>query len=1088
MTNNYRSVVDKLQKYSQKFWRLQLLKGLLLLITITIVLITAVFVIESIYYTPPYLKFTFLLIILLEVILFFYRDVLKPFLFVTGLKEFSTLQQAYLVTGHFPDLKDRLINIIELGQSDSDNKLVIKSIEQKIEKLTFFDFRSYFRFKHINKYLISLLFAAFLPFLFFAFKPGLLLGTGFRLIHLSQEFTKPAPYYFILKNKSLKILKGGSIQLNVQCKGSQLPGSVYVNIGGENFIMENQDTSFVYDLNNVQNSFAFFFTDLQFVSKKYKLEVLPDPLVLAYKVTVTPPEYTALPASTVDEISTLEVPAGSQLNWNFNCSDVDSLFITTGDTILRASETSDQEFSIQTVVKSSDVYKVLLKNNFTSKKEVLTFNVSILHDNFPTIKVIQVQDSVNLGQFYFKGIIADDYGFSNLSFSVSCMNSDSVSSVGFIPNLVPQDFYYGINFNELSQMGETFSYYFTVADNDRFHGYKKSTSEVFTYHLPGYDEVYKNADSIFSDVESMLDRSKEIVDEMKAKFEEFKYRSISENLNEWDQQQFMKQMLQKRNELQQSIDQIKSKNAQLNNLNNSFFENKEDMLNKQKEIDDLLKEIMTDELKKLFDEFNELASQFDKERFNQMMDQMDFPMEDLSKQLDRNLELLKKYKIEQGIESIISEIDRIAENEAKQFQKIDKGELEGVTENESANQKKIEELAEQLKDLQETNEELQKPMNLYPLDEEFKGIQDNYDSIKKQLSDNKSKKAKQEIENNRNQLLNLTFSLQQMLSKNQMESTGENIENLKQILKNLVFLSLEQEEILNLSENLVVSDPLLNKVQFSQDLLVLQSKQVTDSLYAIALRTPAVSSKVNNELAKIDFSLTSSVDNLKEGNFGAVVNYQQNTITSYNELALLLNEALENLEKMMANSMPGDQECDKPGGNGKGSMSKLKDAQQSLKGQLQRMIEGMKKGEEGKLGQQIGKSLMQQEILKNAISELLMDQSVGSSAKEQLGAIDKLIEQNRADLLNKNLSDNIINRQNLILDHLLKAEKAEMERDVDENRESTTAEQKFYSNPDLLFEYKEREKNKTEDLRFNSVRMRKFYEEKYRSYINKVNQ
>ena len=68
-----------------------------------------------------------------------------------------------------------------------------------------------------------------------------------------------------------------------------------------------------------------------------------------------------------------------------------------------------------------------------------------------------------------------------------------------------------------------------------------------------------------------------------------------------------------------------------------------------------------------------------------------------------------------------------------------------------------------------------------------------------------------------------------------------------------------------------------------------------------------------------------------------------------------------------------------------------------------------------------------------------------------------------------------INRQNLILDHLLKAEKAEMERELDDTRESTTAEQKFYSNPESVFEYKEEEKNKVEDLRFNSVRMRKFY-------------
>jgi uncharacterized protein with von Willebrand factor type A (vWA) domain len=203
-----------------------------------------------------------------------------------------------------------------------------------------------------------------------------------------------------------------------------------------------------------------------------------------------------------------------------------------------------------------------------------------------------------------------------------------------------------------------------------------------------------------------------------------------------------------------------------------------------------------------------------------------------------------------------------------------------------------------------------------------------------------------------------------------------------------------------------------------------------------------------------------------------------------------LNEALEKLEKMMANSMPGDQECDKPGGGGKSSVSKLKDARKSLKEQLQQMIEGLKNGQDNQVGRQIGKSLMQQEILKNMIGDLLMDESVGSSAKEQLRAVEQLIEQNRRDLLTENLNDNIINRQNLILDRLLKAEKAEIERDLDQDRESKTAAQKFYTNPnpDLLFEYKEKEKNKTEEIRYNSIRMRKFYEDKFRIYINKVNQ
>jgi len=189
----------------------------------------------------------------------------------------------------------------------------------------------------------------------------------------------------------------------------------------------------------------------------------------------------------------------------------------------------------------------------------------------------------------------------------------------------------------------------------------------------------------------------------------------------------------------------------------------------------------------------------------------------------------------------------------------------------------------------------------------------------------------------------------------------------------------------------------------------------------------------------------------------------------------------------MANSMPGDQECDKPGKGGKSSMQKLKDTQQSLKDQLQRMIESLKNGEKGHLNEQIGKSLLQQEKMKQMIGDLLMDEGVGSSAKEQLRAIEQLIEQNRVDLIQKNLTDNMVTRQNLILDRLLKAEKADMERDVDDQRESKTAQQIFYSNPDMFLEYKNKEKNKEQEILYNNFRLRSFYEQKFRNYMNQVN-
>jgi hypothetical protein len=167
-------------------------------------------------------------------------------------------------------------------------------------------------------------------------------------------------------------------------------------------------------------------------------------------------------------------------------------------------------------------------------------------------------------------------------------------------------------------------------------------------------------------------------------------------------------------------------------------------------------------------------------------------------------------------------------------------------------------------------------------------------------------------------------------------------------------------------------------------------------------------------------------------------------------------------------------------------MNMLKEAQEGMKQQLQQMIEQMKSGESGNMSEQIGKTLSQQEMMQQMIRELMMDSEVGSSAKEQLKQINQLLEENNVDLANKNITTTMINRQNQILNKLLKAEKAEMERDVEDERESKTVDEIFYSNPIEFFEYKQQDKEFMDVIERNNYQLRIFYDRKYKEYINNL--
>jgi hypothetical protein len=448
--------------------------------------------------------------------------------------------------------------------------------------------------------------------------------------------------------------------------------------------------------------------------------------------------------------------------------------------------------------------------------------------------------------------------------------------------------------------------------------------------------------------------------------------------------------------------------------------------------------------------------------------------------------MLQKMKVEQKLQDIIDKIKKIANEEDKMAQEIEENKNFEETEKEvTKHQDQTTELERNLKDALELNKELKKPMNFDDFDEEFKDVDKSFEESKSELNKKNKKKSGESIKKTGEKMQNMAFGMQQMLDSNTKEENMENIENLKQILSNLIFLSFSQEKVLADLNGIADKDPALNQLNKDQKRILEQSKIVKDSLYTLAMRTPQITSMVNNELLSMEIYLKRANDEMQEALFPNARVSQQFVVTSFNNLALMLNEALENLENQMANSQPGDQECEKPGGKGKPGMNMLKQTSESIKQQLQQMIEQMKNGNPQNMGKQMGQSLMQHEMMQQMLRDMMNNGSVGSDAKQQLQQIDNMLEQNRKELMNKSINAQTIARQNQITTRLLQAEKAEMERDFEDKRESETADE-FYSNPIKFFEYKQRDNYSIEYLNKNSHKLHNFYNNKYKQYIKNI--
>jgi hypothetical protein len=231
-------------------------------------------------------------------------------------------------------------------------------------------------------------------------------------------------------------------------------------------------------------------------------------------------------------------------------------------------------------------------------------------------------------------------------------------------------------------------------------------------------------------------------------------------------------------------------------------------------------------------------------------------------------------------------------------------------------------------------------------------------------------------------------------------------------------------------------------------------------------------------------------------------------MTSYNNLALLLNESLQSMQKEMQSMMDGSGQCNNPGKKGRpksGQNMSSQDMKQMLKKQLEQMQKGQneggsKPGEKGKGGtdgkqgegelnglgnKEISKMAAEQNAIRQRLEQLKKQMNKeGKGEGNQLDPLIKELEKQEKELVNKRFSSDLINRQKQILTRLLESEKALMERGYEEKRESKSGKDVDSSNKIRFDEYNKTKLKEIELLKSADPSLRLYYKERANQYFN----
>ncbi len=1201
MASEQNILIYKLDEFIRKYYKNQLIKGLLytsgLLVAAFLFLVVAEYFAEFGTTTRTVLFYSFLATS--GFVLFKY--IVIPVLKLNKLGDLISYDEAANIVGtHFNNINDKLLNTLQLQRNSGSilsADLLTASINQKMEELKPIPFTSAIDISENKKYLKFALPPIALMLLVLVIKPSIITDGTERIVYHQTYFEKAAPFQFAINNKSLEAIQQQDYVLELILNGNEIPNEVFINVDGVDHKMEKVDNvNFTYTFKNVQKNTDFVFNAAGFNSKSYELSVLPKPMLMKFDIQLTYPAYLNKKNETVSNVGDMQLPQGTKMQWVFHTKNTDNIFLNFADTLVDISRSSEDKFSFSKRMMQSTSYSIKTMNHFLKQNpDSVNYTINVVPDQVPLIDVSQKTDSLNPKNIYFSGTIKDDYGFTRLAFKYVHYTQDSTGKakvkngeqiMGLNKTQITQPYYYFLDASRFDVLpGDKIEYYFEVWDNDDVTGSKSAKTQTMLFKSPTIDELNQATDKNNSEIKKDIDDGIKKAKDLQKDINELSKKLTEKKQMGYEEKKKLEDILKKQNELKNKIEETKQENQLNNQQQQENQQLDESILEKQKQLEQLFENIMTPEMKKLFDELNKLMEKLDKNQVQQKLEELKLSNKDMEKELDRTLEAFKQMEVEQKLQQAIDKLDELKDKqdvlkketegnkgkeETKENQdskdkkdenKTDKRDNKDESKSDSNNKeqktdnkkpetsskelekkqdelnKQFEDLKKDLKEMQEKNAALEQPNELPKTEEQQNEITKDMQKSSEQLNQNNKKNASKSQKEASDKMQEMQEQMQKSMDSMEKEEQEEDMQALRQILENLLNLSFAQEDLMTQLSKLRSDNPQYLKITQTQKKLQDDSKIIEDSLLALSKRNPKISADVNREISAINMNMGKAVGELAERMQSNAQMRMQYSMTSINNLALLLNENLEQAQKQAKEGKPGSGSCKKPGKGqkpsssskpgSKPSMANMKQMQQQLNKQLEELKKaleqqgnkpggqkpgnkpgdkpgGQKPGGQNGMGQQGGQNGMmpgvqgqgmseqlakmaaQQEALRRQMQQML-DKIKKEGGSNPGGNIAEMMEQTEKDIVNRQITQETMKRQQDIITKLLESEKAEREREQDEQRKSNEAKNQNLSNPTEFLEYKRLRQKELELLNTVSPSLTPYYKQKVNEYFNSVN-
>ena len=944
----YHNILDKLNHFTKKYYTKKLIKGALLFLVLGLLFLLVVLGVEYFLWLSSIGRMILFFCFVMVGLFLMYRFIFTPLLYLFKVKKgISNRDASRLIGKHFPEVEDKLYNLLDLAEDRNQSELLLASIEQRSKTLNPVPFTKAVDFKENSKYLKYLV----IPIILF----GLIgLSGNFssffssydRMVNYDMAYEPPAPFKFELLTASLDALEDKSYTIYVTTSGKVRPDAVNIRIDEKELLLQQENGNYKFTFSPPLEEIEFQFFSGKVQSKIYRLNVLKTPAIQNFEVELDYPNYLNKESEFLKSTGNAILPEGTKVSWKVIGENTEKVSLIEKDTTWNFNK-SKNEFSFSKHVYSNYDYQISTSNNNAKDYEKLDYRFTVIKDAYPTIKVEQVLDSLNPNTLYYVGESSDDYKL--VSIRLVCYPESNKDEKQFIdissPNSNFSQFYYTFPSGLQLEDGITYHYYFVSRDNDAIHGGKSVKSQIYSSALLNEDDLLNKELKTQQAIIDNMDKSLEKFKEQQETLEEInKEQKEKEQLNYSDENQikdFLRKQQEQENLMQKFSKQLKE------NLDNT---NKDDKLNRLLQERLERQELEAKKNEKLLEELNKIADKIDKEELSKRLEELGKKQQNSKRNLEQLLELTKRYYVTEKARQLANDLNKLSERQDI-LSKLKLGEEFSSKEQEKLN-KDFENLAGELEELKKDNKDLKKPIDLNIDESKEESIKrDQKEALEEinkhqgtdQSSDSRVKEGN--VEKAKQKQKSAAEKMKEMAEELNASSAGasggssvtEDAEMLRQILDNLVTFSFKQENLFETLEesNLEVSN--FSGTVRKQNALRSLFEHVDDSLFALSLRRAELSEFVNEQITEVYYNIDKSLESIAENQMYQGVSYQKYVLNASNNLADFLADILDNMQQSMQSGS----------GSGSGQDFQLPDIIKG-QGELREKMDGMGQSEGGK--------------------------------------------------------------------------------------------------------------------------------------------